>query len=326
MYDLAIVGAGPGGYVAAVRAAQKNLKVVVIERDAPGGVCLNWGCIPSKNLIYQAEMFASLSHMESVGVTVDRSSLDYGAVQQKSREVVKTLSGGVAGLLKKNKVDYVSGTAELVSPTELKIDNADVIKAKHIMLATGSRPMEVPGFEFDEDRVLSSTGVLALKTLPHSLLILGAGAIGCEFAFVMASFGVDVTLVEAQQHILPTEDFEVCEVLHAALKKQGVDVRVGTRAKSLERHSGGIVATLVDGSGSQRTLEAERALVVFGRQPNTQNLGLAAIDLETDDRGYLMVDSVGRTAVSTVYAIGDIVRSAALAHVASAEGERAVDH
>ncbi|WOJ97753.1 dihydrolipoyl dehydrogenase [Congregibacter brevis] len=326
MYDLAIVGAGPGGYVAAVRAAQKGLKVAVIERDAPGGVCLNWGCIPSKNLIHQAEIYTSLADMESVGVTVDRASLNYAAVQQKSRQVVKTLTGGVAGLLKKNKVDYLKGNAELTTATSISIDGKDTVEAKHIMLATGSRPMEIQGFEFDEDRVLSSTGILALESLPKSLLILGAGAIGCEFAYAMASFGVKVTLVEAQTHVLPSEDFEVCEVLHHALTKQGVDIRVATRAKSLERNTESISATLLGNDGSEKTLHAERALVVFGRQPNTQNLGLSTVGLTADHRGYIEVDAVGRTATPSIYAIGDIVSSAALAHVASAEGERAVDH
>lgn len=326
MYDLAIIGAGPGGYVAAVHAAQQGMNVAVIERDAPGGVCLNWGCIPSKNLIHQAEHFGALQEMEAVGVRVDRDSLDYAAVQKKSREVVATLTGGVAGLLKRNKVDYIRGNAQITGPQEVTVDNETKVDAKHILVATGSRPMEVPGFEFDEDRVLSSTGILALDRLPKSLLILGAGAIGCEFAFVMASFGVQVTLVEAMEHILPTEDAEVCSVLHAALAKLGVTIKTQTRAESLERSADDITATLSDGAGASETLQAERALVVFGRRPNTESLGLGVIGVETDERGFVSVDHIGRSAVPTIYAIGDIVATAALAHVASTEGERAVDH
>ena len=326
MYDLAIIGAGPGGYVAAVHAAQQGMRVAVIERDAPGGVCLNWGCIPSKNLIHQAEHFGALKEMEAVGVRIDRNTLDYRAVQTKSREVVATLTGGVASLLKRNKVDYIRGTAQITGAQEVTVDNDTKVDAKHILLATGSRPMEVPGFEFDEDRVLSSTGILALTELPSSLLILGAGAIGCEFAFVMASFGVQVTLVEAMSHILPTEDAEVCSVLHAALEKLGVNIKTGTRAESLNRSSGNIEATLTDSVGQSETLQAERALVVFGRRPNTESLGLEKIGVKTDPRGFVSVDHLGRSTVPTVYAIGDIVASAALAHVASAEGERAVDH
>ena len=238
MFDLIVIGAGPGGYVAAVRAAQLGLSVAVVEKDQPGGVCLNWGCIPSKNLIHQAETFHALGEMEAVGVAVDRSGLDYSAVQAKSRQVVKTLTGGVAGLLRKNKVESISGLARITGKGEVTVTREggeQILNAKNILVATGSRPMQVPGFECDEDLVLSSTGILAMSELPRSLVILGAGAIGCEFAYVMNSFGVQVTLVEAMEHILPTEDFETCAVLAKCFARDGIDVRANTRAANLKR-------------------------------------------------------------------------------------------
>jgi dihydrolipoamide dehydrogenase len=325
MYDLVIIGAGPGGYVAAVRAAQLGLKTVVVEKDAPGGVCLNWGCIPSKNLIHQAELFHSLSEMEAVGVSVGRDSLDYSVVQGKSREVVKTLTGGVAGLLKRNKVEYISGTASITGKGEVSVDGKP-LQTRNILVATGSRPMEVAGFEFDEEQVLSSTGVLAMTELPESLLVLGAGAIGCEFAYVMNSFGVKVTLVEALDHILPTEDFESCAVVDQVFRKSGIDVRVKTRAGNLTRDSAGVTATLVAQDGSEETVVASKALVVFGRSPNTAGLGLVEMGVKLDERGYVPVGDYCQTSAAGIYAIGDITRSPALAHVASAEGEMAVEH
>jgi dihydrolipoamide dehydrogenase len=285
MFDLLIIGAGPGGYVAAVRAAQLGLKTAIIEKDAPGGVCLNWGCIPSKNLIHQADAFHSLSEMEAVGVSVERGSLDYSAVQGKSREVVKTLTNGVAGLLKRNKVEYIRGTAKITGKGQVSIDGEHSITARNILVATGSRPMVVPGFECDEQRVLSSTGILALTELPESLLILGAGAIGCEFAYVMNSCGVKVTLVEAMEHILPTEDFETCAVLDKAFRRDGIDVWIGTRAGKLGRNKDGVSATLIAADGSEETVAASKALVVFGRSPNTEGLGLVEMGVHLDESG-----------------------------------------
>jgi dihydrolipoamide dehydrogenase len=324
--DLIIIGAGPGGYVAAVRAAQLGLKTTVVEKDSPGGVCLNWGCIPSKNLIHQAELFHSLGEMETVGVSIDRSSLDYGAVQSKSREVVKALTNGVAGLLKRNKVEYLRGTARITGKGQVSVDDKQTLTARHILVATGSRPMVVPGFEFDEQRVLSSTGILALTEIPESLVILGAGAIGCEFAYVMNSFGAKVTLVEAMDHILPTEDFETCAVLDRAFRESGIDVRIKTRAKQLRRADNSVTVTLLAEDGSEELITVSKALVVFGRSPNTAGLGLAEMGVKLDARGYVKVGYYCQTAAAGIYAIGDITSSPALAHVASAEGEMAVEH
>ena len=327
MYDLIVIGAGPGGYVAAVRAAQLGLNTVVVERDAaPGGVCLNWGCIPSKNLIHQAELFHGLTEVEAVGVGIDRSTLDYAAVQSRSRQVVKTLTNGVAGLLKRNKIDYIMGTARITGKGEVTLDGQRKLSGRNILVATGSRPMSVPGFEFDEERVLSSTGILSLTELPDSLLILGAGAIGCEFAYVMNSFGVKVSLVEAMDHILPTEDFETCAVLDAEFRNSGIDVRVKTRASALEHGDDSVTATLTDGHGETTLVTAAKVLVVFGRSPNTEGLGLREMGAKLDERGYVEVGEFGQTGAAGIYAIGDITRTPALAHVASAEGELAVEH
>ena len=326
MYDLIVIGAGPGGYVAAVRAAQLGLKTAVIERDSPGGVCLNWGCIPSKNLIHQAEMYQSLLAMESVGVGVNRDTFDYRAVQNQSRDVVKTLTSGVSRLLERNSVEYIPGTAKVTAKGEVTVDGNRKLPCKNIIVATGSRPLNVSGFEFDDERVLSSTSILGMVELPGSLVILGAGAIGCEFAYVMNSFGVRVILVEAQEHILPGEDFETCAVLAKSFVSSGIEVRVNTRAKEL-RHTGeGLEIILESADGSLSRVSADKALVVFGREPNTEGLGLKEVGVELDEQGYVKIGDYCQTTAANIYAIGDITHSPALAHVASAEAEIAVEH
>lgn len=325
-FDLIIIGAGPGGYVAAVRAAQLGLKTAVIEKDKPGGVCLNWGCIPSKNLIHQAEVFHSLKEMESVGVSVDRSTLDYARVQANSRQVVKTLTGGVSGLLNKNKIETIQGTARITGRGEVTVNGTDEYQARNIMVATGSRPMQVPGFEFDEQQILSSSGVLDMKELPESMVILGAGAIGCEFAYVMNCFGVKVTLVELMDHILPTEDFETCAVLEKCFKRQGIEVLTKTRAKGIEKQADKVIVSLEDEQGKARSVEAGKVLVVFGRVPNTENLGLQEMGVKLNERGYVEIGEYSKTNVPGIFAIGDITPTPALAHVASKEGEIAVEH
>jgi dihydrolipoamide dehydrogenase len=263
--------------------------------------------------------------MESVGVKIDRSGLDYAAVQAGSREVVKTLTGGVSGLLKRNKVEYIRGSAKITARGEVTVDGTQKLSTRNILVATGSSPLSIPGFEFDEQMVLSSTGILAMTELPESLLILGGGAIGVEFAYVMNSFGVKITLVEALDHILPTEDFETCAVLDDTLRRSGIDVRVKTRADKLERGDDGVTATLVSADGNTDTAAASKALVVFGRSPNTSGLGLQEMGVKLDARGYVQVGDYCQTAAPGIYAIGDITNSPALAHVASAEGEMAVE-
>jgi len=327
-YDVAIVGGGPGGYVAAIRAAQLGLAAVVVERDALGGVCLNWGCIPSKSLIHHASEFRALAEMEALGVRVDRSGFDYAAVHVRSREAAQKLADGVGGLLRKNKVEVVKSTATLAGPRTLALRRADgstgTLTAKNIVLATGSRPLAVPGFEPDERDVLSSSGMLAATKLPASLAILGAGAIGCEFAYVMNAFGVRVTLIEMGEHILPAEDYEVAKVLDASLRKSGIDVRVKTRAVSCAK-KGGRRVVRVEANGKTEDIEAERILAAFGRTPNTTGLGLEAAGVKLDGRGYVVTGDYGQTSVKGIFAIGDIVATPSLAHVASKEGELAVE-
>jgi len=325
MYDVVIIGAGPGGYVAAIRAAQLGLKTCVIEKDKPGGVCLNWGCIPSKNLISQAEVFLSQAELKDMGLSIDTHKFRYSRVQKKSRQAVDRLVNGVGYLLNKNKVEVVQGTVRITSKNTVKLEDGSEIHCRHLIIATGSRPMQIPGFEFNEKQVLSSTGILGLTSLPKSLIILGGGAIGCEFAYVMNAFGVAVTVVEMLDHLLPFEDEEVVAVLEDEFRQKGIEVLTGTRALSLKKTAKTVTVMAQGQDDKPQTLKAQKALCVFGRTPNTDDIGLENIGVETE-KGYIPVGDFCQTRVKGVFAIGDVVATPLLAHVASKEGEIAVEY
>ncbi len=324
-YDVGIIGAGPGGYVAAIRACQLGLKTLLIEKEAVGGVCLNWGCIPSKSLIHQAEIVSKIEYLQSIGITLDTTSLHYEKVQKQSRAAAAKLTRGVQGLIKKNKVTYVSGTAYIETPQKIKVDEKS-FSVKNIIIATGSRPKEISGFEFDEKTVLSSTGILAMTTLPKSLVILGSGAIGMEFAYVMNTFGVNVTVVEMLSQVLPLEDAAVSAVVTKEFSASGVKILTATKAMKLVKNKGSVDVIVEREDGKEEALNAEKLLVAVGRSPNTENLGLEALGI-TCERGFIPVQDYGQSVVSGVYAIGDVVAGTPLlAHVASKEGEIAVEH
>lgn len=323
-YDLLVIGAGPGGYVAAIRASQLGLKTAVVEKDEPGGVCLNWGCIPSKALIHQAGVMHSIPDLEKIGISVDTAGLDYAKAHEKSRAAATKLSKGVQSLLKKNKIEYIKGTATFAGPHEISIDGTRTVSGKNILIATGSSPREVAAFPFDHKKVVSSRDILSLTTLPKSLLILGAGAIGMEFAYVMNAFGVEVTVVEMLDQLLPLEDAEVVDVVAKAYKRYGITTMTGTTAKSLSTKGKGVKLTVEDASGAQKDLSADMLLVAVGRAPNTEGIGLETVGVRTE-RGFVEVGDYYQTGVEGIYAIGDVVASPLLAHVASKEGEIAVE-
>ncbi len=324
-YDLLVIGAGPGGYVGAIRASQLGLKTAIVERDKPGGVCLNVGCIPSKALIHQAELFHSTKALSDMGVSVDTSGLDYSKVYKKSRQAADRLSKGVQALVKKNKIEYISGEARVSGKNEVTVDGKQKVTARFIMIASGSRPTELRGFEFDEDRVLSSTGTLMLQELPQSMLVLGGGYIGMEFAHVLSTFGTKVTVVEMLDQILPNSDAEAVEVLSRDFARRGITMLTGTRAGKLKKSKNGVELEIETSDGKKETLKAERILVSVGRTPNTENLGLDAVGIKTE-KGFIPVGDYCRTSVESIYAVGDCVPSLALAHVASKEAEIAVEH
>jgi dihydrolipoamide dehydrogenase len=324
-YDLIVIGAGPAGYVGAIRASQLGLSSCVIEKEKPGGVCLNIGCIPSKALINQASIFSSIKQLEEMGVKVDVSEFDYEKVFKKSRKAADTLSKGVNFLLKKNGVDLISGTGKITGANEVTVNGETKLSAEQILVATGSAPIEIRAFPVDEKTVLTSNGALMLTELPTKLIILGGGYIGCEFAYVMNSFGVEVIIVEMLDQILPMEDTDVADQLAKAFKKRKIVMHTSTKAESMTKTDNGIELTLSPSEGETFTVDAEKLLVVVGRTPNTADIGLETVGIETE-RGFIPVGDFYQTSTPSIYAVGDVVRTPLLAHVASKEAEIAVEH
>ncbi|MBD3420443.1 MAG: dihydrolipoyl dehydrogenase [Chitinivibrionales bacterium] len=324
-YDLIVIGAGPGGYVGAIRASQLGMKVAVIEKDKPGGVCLNIGCIPSKTLINEANQFATIPRLKEVGIKIDTQEFDYKKVFKKSRNAADTLSSGVNYLLKKNKINLISGTGVLSAQGEVTVDGSDTYQAKNILLATGSRPREIPGFKFDETDVLSSTGALLMESLPKSILILGGGAIGVEFAHILNAFGVRVHIVEMLERILPLEDAETAQVLHKSFTGRGIAIDTSVKATAMKRSRGKLSVSFESKDGATSTKSYDKILVVTGRVPNTGDIGLDKLGIAAD-QGFIVAGDYYQTSVPGIYACGDMLPSPMLAHVASKEAEIAVEH
>lgn len=328
-YDVVVIGSGPGGYVAAIRAAQLKLKTAIVEAQALGGVCLNVGCIPTKALLHSAELLDEVREGKRFGVMVPEVAFDMGAALKHKDAVVKQMTGGVSMLMKKNKVDVFAGWGSIPARGQVKVKlNAggeELLAAKNIVLAVGSKPRDLPGMEFDEDRIISSTGALELKEVPKSLLVIGAGAIGVEFASAYRSFGSEVTLVEALPRIVPLEDEDISAELSKVLSKRGISIMTGARLGSVDRSESQIVAKITDDKGQEQTIVAERMLLGIGRTPLTKGIGLEELGLAMDKRGYVEVDGHMRTKVEGIYAIGDCIPTPWLAHVASHEGILAVE-
>lgn len=324
-YDVVVIGAGPGGYVAAIRAAQLGLKTAIVEREALGGVCLNWGCIPSKALLKNAEILSYIHRAEEFGLHFDNFRADYSVAMDRSRKVVDLNTRGVAYLLRKNKVDHIEGTGKLKGGGVVEIaPEAKQTTAKNIIIATGSRPRTIPPLPIDGERVLSSRESIVLSELPSSMVIVGGGAIGVEFAYLYKTYGVDITIVELLPRLVPTEDEEISQVLERAFSRQGINVIAGATVTGLDTRPDG-VAVSVDKDSVAQTITCEKGLVAIGVQPNTEGLGLEELGISTQDGG-IQIDDNMATNVPGVYAIGDVTGKLALAHVASAQGVTAVEH
>ena len=326
MYDVLVVGAGPGGYVAAIRAAQLGMSVGLVERDALGGVCLNWGCIPSKALIHNAEVVGHFKHARDYGVNFDNMTVDFAPAIDRSRQVSGRIVKGVEYLVRKNKIEHVQGTARLAGRDTVVVDaqgQGRELKAKHIILATGGRPMVLPGLEPDGTHILTSREALELKELPKRIVIIGGGPIGCEFAYVWHSYGVDVTIVELLPHLLPREDEEISRQLEDSFKRRGIKFRTGTKVDSVDRGGSGLTMMLST-EGKQESFQTDKILLSVGWAPNSENLGLEEVGVECQ-RKYVVIDDHMRTNVPGIYAIGDVTGKLPLAHVASAQGVACVE-
>jgi dihydrolipoamide dehydrogenase len=322
-YDLAVIGAGPGGYVAAIRASQLGLKTVVVERDQVGGVCLNWGCIPSKALLRNAEIVELLGRSEEFGISFDNLHVDFGKAIDRSRKVVSTLTRGVASLLEKNKVEQISAESRFTDATSLALSNGDTLTASSIIVATGARARSIPGMELDGQRVITSREALDRRELPKKALIIGGGATGAEFAYLWNAYGVDVTIVEMLPHLLPLEDEDVSRQLERSFSRQGISFLTSAQVTGSTVSNAGVHLEVAHG-GETTALEADLVLIAAGVQPNTDDLGLEESGVVLD-RGYVTVDSSMATNVSSVYAIGDVTGILLLAHVAQAQGVLAVE-
>jgi len=322
-FEIVVVGSGPGGYVAAIRAAQLGLKTAIVERDRLGGVCLNWGCIPSKALLTNARIYNHFLEADEWGIQVEKVSFDIDHIIGRSRKVADSLSKGVAYLMKKNQIEVINGTAQFDSEGLLVVENdtdgKQKIQADHVVIATGARARKIPGIEVDGKTVLTSRHALELRKIPKSVVVIGGGAIGCEFAYFYNSFGADVTIVEMMDQLLPLEDHEVGAELQKSFKKQGIEILLGSKVSKSKSTNSGVTLTLEDKSGNSTAVKAEMALNAVGVSANVENLNLEEIGIELEN-GHIKVDHWYRTARPGVYAIGDVIGPPWLAHVASHEG------
>lgn len=325
-YDLVIIGGGPGGYVAAIRAAQLGMTVACVEgRGALGGTCLNVGCIPSKALLTSSAKYAELAHLSSHGIAVEGASIDIAAMMDRKDKVVGDLTKGIAYLFKKNGVDLIEGWASIPAAGQVKV-GGDVYGAKNILIATGSEPTPLNGIEIDERDVLSSTGAIALDSVPAHLVVVGGGVIGLELGQVWARLGSKVTVVEYLDRVLPGIDGEVAKLAQRALSKRGLKFQLGRALKSVEKSEAGLTLTLDRvGKDKEEVIEADKVLIAVGRRPVTRGLGLEDLGIALDPRGFVQVDKAFCTSVPGIYAIGDCVPGPMLAHKAEEDGVACVE-
>ncbi len=327
-FDLCVIGSGPGGYVAAIRAAQLGLKTVVVEKAELGGICLNWGCIPTKALVHSATVVNHIKHAADFGISVSGMNIEFDKVIKHSRTVAGRLSKGIEFLFRKNKIETIFGHGKLISAGKVEVQVEDggtkTIEAKHILLATGARARSIPGVEFDGKRIISSREAMVLDKVPEKMIIIGAGAIGVEFAYFYTSMGSKVTLIEMLPHILPLEDAEVVQVAERAFKKMGMEILTATKVETLEKTKSGVRVKTSSAKGTL-DLEGDLALVAVGVQGNIENIGLETVGVKTE-KSFIPVDKkTFRTNIPGIYAIGDVIGPPWLAHVASAEGIAAVE-
>ncbi|MBR9975596.1 MAG: dihydrolipoyl dehydrogenase [Bacteroidetes bacterium] len=327
-FDVVVIGGGPGGYVAAIRAAQLGFSTACVEAKHLGGICLNWGCIPTKSLLRNAEVWETVQHAEEFGLTFDNVSFDFSKIIARSRGIADRMSKGVAYLFKKYKVTHIEAYGKLLAPNRVGTFDRegaklDEIEAKHIILATGARPRSIPGIEIDREKVISYFEAMSLQKRPERLIVLGAGAIGVEFAYFYNALGTQVTIVEMLDHLLPIEDEDVSKELERAFRKKKIGIKTKSRVEGIEITDDGVRVTVTTEKGEE-VLEGDIALMAVGVQGNVENIGLEETGV-TLERGYIKVDEYYRTNVPGVYAIGDVVGPPWLAHVASAEGLTCVE-
>lgn len=326
-FNLIVIGAGPGGYVAAIRASQLGMKTAVVEKDRPGGICLNWGCIPTKALLKSAELYEYILKAGSYGLKVENPSFDLAAVVERSRGVSERNSQGIDYLFKKNKITLVKGDASLISPNGVKIkseNQPEMLTADKIVIATGARSRELPGIQIDRERVITSKEAMILKTLPKKMVIVGSGAIGMEFAYYYRTFGSEITVLEALDRVLPVEDGEISKQVARSFTRRGVKIETGAFVKTVARN-GDSVHVEYEVGGQMKTIDADIALVAVGVSPNIENIGLEKAGVKTYKSGISVTEHM-QTNIPTIYAIGDVIGPPWLAHVASAEGVHAVEH
>jgi dihydrolipoamide dehydrogenase len=328
-FDIVVVGAGPGGYVAAIKAAQLGYRTACVEDQFLGGVCLNVGCIPTKALLESAAMITRLGHAKEFGIEVGEIRTDLAQAVKRSRQVSDRLTKGVNFLFKKNKVTHLDGRGRLAGKGKVEVTGKDgkkqTLTAKHVIVATGSRPRDLPFLKIDHDRIWDSTDAMMADTPPESLAIVGAGAIGCEFADVHAAFGTKVTIIEALDRILPLEDRDCSAVVEKSYRKRGMEIYTGARLEKADIDKDGVTLTIRTAKGEEKQVRAERVLSAIGRAPNTEDIGLEKAGVKLTDRGFIAVDRQMRTNVEGIYAVGDVAGPPLLAHKGSHEGIACVE-